>query len=86
MLYNLTADVDKRQKGQSSRVYFAQSGSQISQVGGQFSLYINREQCRRYTTYVKVRIALWASRPDCRPCVRALVRACACVCVAHVLR
>uniref|UniRef100_A0A672JHF1 Uncharacterized protein n=1 Tax=Salarias fasciatus TaxID=181472 RepID=A0A672JHF1_SALFA len=55
LLYNLTADVDKRQKSQLSRVYFTQSGSQISQMNQQLSLHINREECQRYTAYVKVR-------------------------------
>uniref|UniRef100_A0A672YK89 Uncharacterized protein n=1 Tax=Sphaeramia orbicularis TaxID=375764 RepID=A0A672YK89_9TELE len=32
LLYNLTADVDKRQKSQPSRVYFSQSGSQIKEL------------------------------------------------------
>uniref|UniRef100_A0A669BMT6 Integrin, alpha 9 n=1 Tax=Oreochromis niloticus TaxID=8128 RepID=A0A669BMT6_ORENI len=53
LLYNLTADVEKRLKGQPSRVYFAQSGSQISQMSHQLSLDINREECQRYTAYVK---------------------------------
>lgn len=53
LLYNLTADVDKRQKSQPSRVYFTQSGSQISQMSQQLSLDINREECQRYTAYVK---------------------------------
>uniref|UniRef100_A0A3B5B2W1 Integrin subunit alpha 9 n=1 Tax=Stegastes partitus TaxID=144197 RepID=A0A3B5B2W1_9TELE len=53
LLYNLTADVDKRQKSQPSRIYFAQSGSQVSQMSQQLSLDINREQCQRYTAYVK---------------------------------
>lgn len=56
LLYNLTADVDKRQKSQPSRVYFTQSGSQISQMSRQLSLDINREECQRYTAYVKVRL------------------------------
>lgn len=55
LLYNLTADVDKRQKSQPSRVYFTQGGSQISQMSQQLSLDINREECQRYTAYVKVR-------------------------------
>uniref|UniRef100_A0A671YJJ5 Integrin, alpha 9 n=1 Tax=Sparus aurata TaxID=8175 RepID=A0A671YJJ5_SPAAU len=53
LLYNLTADVDKRQKSQPARVYFTQSGSQISQMSRQLSLDINREECQRYTAYVK---------------------------------
>lgn len=55
LLYNITADVDKRQKSQPARVYFTQSGSQINQMSQQISLDINREECRRYTAYVKVR-------------------------------
>lgn len=55
LLYNLTADVDKRQKSQPSRVYFTQGGSQISQTSQQLSLDINRELCQRYTAFVKVR-------------------------------
>uniref|UniRef100_A0A3B4YJ30 Integrin, alpha 9 n=1 Tax=Seriola lalandi dorsalis TaxID=1841481 RepID=A0A3B4YJ30_SERLL len=53
LLYNLTADVDKRQKSQPSRVYFIQGGSQISQMSHQLSLDVNREECQRYTAYVK---------------------------------
>ncbi|XP_061693013.1 integrin alpha-9 [Syngnathoides biaculeatus] len=53
LLYNLTADVDKRQKSLPSRVYFIQSGSQISQKSQQLSLDINRNECQRYTAYVK---------------------------------
>lgn len=60
LLYNLTADVDKRHKGQPSRVYFIQSGSQISQLSQQLNLDINREQCHRYTAYVKVSLD-WVS-------------------------
>lgn len=56
LLYNLTADVDKRQKSQPSRVYFTQSGSQISQMSQQLSLDVQREDCQRFTAYVKVRI------------------------------
>uniref|UniRef100_A0A3Q1AKW1 Integrin alpha-2 domain-containing protein n=1 Tax=Amphiprion ocellaris TaxID=80972 RepID=A0A3Q1AKW1_AMPOC len=53
LLYNLTADVDKRQKSQPSRIYFAQGGSQVSQMSQQLSLDISREQCQRFTAYVK---------------------------------
>lgn len=60
LLYNLTADVEKRQRNQPSRAFFTQNGSQISQVSQQLRLDINREQCRRYTAYVKVN-----SHPRC---------------------
>uniref|UniRef100_A0A8C5HBX2 Integrin alpha-2 domain-containing protein n=1 Tax=Gouania willdenowi TaxID=441366 RepID=A0A8C5HBX2_GOUWI len=53
LLYNLTADVDKRQKSQSSRVYFTQNGSQISQMSQKLSLGINKEECQHYTAFVK---------------------------------
>uniref|UniRef100_A0A3Q3W728 Uncharacterized protein n=1 Tax=Mola mola TaxID=94237 RepID=A0A3Q3W728_MOLML len=53
LLYNLTADVDKRQKSQPSRVYFTQSGSQISQMSQKFSLDFNKEECQHFTAYVK---------------------------------
>ncbi|XP_068597010.1 integrin alpha-9 [Brachionichthys hirsutus] len=53
LLYNLTADVDKRQKGQPSRAYFIQGGSQISQISQELNLDINKEACQRYTSYVK---------------------------------
>uniref|UniRef100_A0A3Q2XZT1 Integrin, alpha 9 n=1 Tax=Hippocampus comes TaxID=109280 RepID=A0A3Q2XZT1_HIPCM len=53
LLYNLTADVDKRQKSLPSRVYFIQSGSQISQKSEQLKLDINKDECQRYTAYVK---------------------------------
>ncbi|XP_026210784.1 integrin alpha-9 [Anabas testudineus] len=53
LLYNLTADVDKRQKSQPSRVYFTQNGSQISQTSQKLSLDIQREECQRFTAYVK---------------------------------
>uniref|UniRef100_A0A3Q3IQ87 Integrin alpha-2 domain-containing protein n=1 Tax=Monopterus albus TaxID=43700 RepID=A0A3Q3IQ87_MONAL len=53
LLYNLTADVDKRQKSQTSRVYFTLSGSQISQMSQQLNLDIKTEECQHYTAYVK---------------------------------
>lgn len=56
LLYNLTADVEKRQRNQPSRAFFTQNGSQISQVSQQLRLDINREECRRYTAYVKVKL------------------------------
>lgn len=54
LLYNLTADVDKRQKSLPSRIYFIQSGSQISQKSEQLKLDINKDECQSYTAYVKV--------------------------------
>ncbi|XP_077468611.1 integrin alpha-9 [Stigmatopora argus] len=53
LLYNLTADVEKRQKNLPSRVYFIQSGSQISQKSQQLSLDVNKDKCQPFTAYVK---------------------------------
>uniref|UniRef100_A0A8C6L5T1 Integrin, alpha 9 n=1 Tax=Nothobranchius furzeri TaxID=105023 RepID=A0A8C6L5T1_NOTFU len=61
LLYNLTADVDKRHKSQPPRIYFTQVGSQISQMSQQLNLDINREACRRYTAYVKVRVDVFTA-------------------------
>lgn len=63
LLYNLTADVEKRQRSQPSRAYFTQNGSQISQVSQQLRLDINRKECRRYTAYVKVKWDALVGRP-----------------------
>lgn len=63
LLYNLTADVDKRQKNQPSRIYFTQAGSQVTQLSQQLSLDINREKCQQYTAYVKVRGSFWSESP-----------------------
>lgn len=53
LLYNLTADAEKRQKIQSSRVYFSHAGSQVSSLSHQLRLEINKQECQRYTAYVK---------------------------------
>uniref|UniRef100_A0A8C7MEJ9 Integrin, alpha 9 n=1 Tax=Oncorhynchus kisutch TaxID=8019 RepID=A0A8C7MEJ9_ONCKI len=53
LLYNLTADVDKRQRSQPSRVYFVQNGAQMSSVSNELSLDINTVECHQYTAYVK---------------------------------
>uniref|UniRef100_A0A4W4H461 Integrin alpha-2 domain-containing protein n=1 Tax=Electrophorus electricus TaxID=8005 RepID=A0A4W4H461_ELEEL len=53
LLYNLTADADKRQKGLPSRVYFTNSGEQTPIVSDRFSLTISQKECHQYTTYVR---------------------------------
>ncbi|CAL8257689.1 unnamed protein product [Lota lota] len=53
LLYNLTADVDKRQRSQPSRIYFSQNGAQVSALSQQLHLDINREVCQHFTAYVK---------------------------------
>ncbi|XP_030628910.1 integrin alpha-9 [Chanos chanos] len=53
LLYNLTADVEKRQKELASRVYFSQNGEQTGVISQQLSLDINNEECHRYTSYVR---------------------------------
>ncbi|XP_017319172.1 integrin alpha-9 isoform X1 [Ictalurus punctatus] len=53
LLYNLTADADKRYKGLSSRVYFTHGGEQSGTVSQNFSLSINQQECHHYTAYVR---------------------------------
>ncbi|XP_056466048.1 integrin alpha-9 isoform X1 [Gadus chalcogrammus] len=53
LLYNLTADADKRQRGQPSRIYFSQNGVPVSVLSQQLNLDINREVCQHFTAYVK---------------------------------
>uniref|UniRef100_A0AAR2JJ76 Integrin alpha-2 domain-containing protein n=1 Tax=Pygocentrus nattereri TaxID=42514 RepID=A0AAR2JJ76_PYGNA len=55
LLYNITADADKRHKGQPSRVYFTHSGEQTSVVSQLFSLSVHRQECHQYTAYVRVK-------------------------------
>uniref|UniRef100_A0A671K6M3 Integrin alpha-9-like n=1 Tax=Sinocyclocheilus anshuiensis TaxID=1608454 RepID=A0A671K6M3_9TELE len=53
LLYNLTADSDKRHKGLPPRVYFGNGGEQTVAVSQHFSLEINRQQCHQYTSFVR---------------------------------
>ncbi|XP_052006610.1 integrin alpha-9-like [Xyrauchen texanus] len=53
LLYNLTADSDKRHKGLPPRVYFSNGGEQMGVVSQRFDLEINRQQCHRYTSFVR---------------------------------
>uniref|UniRef100_A0A8C1PKU2 Integrin, alpha 9 n=1 Tax=Cyprinus carpio TaxID=7962 RepID=A0A8C1PKU2_CYPCA len=53
LLYNLTADSDKRHKGLPPRVYFGNGGEQTVAVSQRFSLEINRQQCHHYTSFVR---------------------------------
>uniref|UniRef100_A0A8C5CAT4 Integrin, alpha 9 n=1 Tax=Gadus morhua TaxID=8049 RepID=A0A8C5CAT4_GADMO len=58
LLYNLTADADKRQRGQPSRIYFSQNGVPVSVLSQQLNLDINREVCQHFTAYVKVSLSV----------------------------
>ncbi|KAI1894239.1 hypothetical protein AGOR_G00113770 [Albula goreensis] len=53
LLYNLTADVGKRQRGQPSRVLLATNGDLTSVVSETMRLGINAESCQSYTAYVR---------------------------------
>uniref|UniRef100_A0A8C2IMV2 Integrin, alpha 9 n=1 Tax=Cyprinus carpio TaxID=7962 RepID=A0A8C2IMV2_CYPCA len=53
LLYNLTADSDKRHRGLPARVYFGNGGEQTGAVSQRFSLEINRPQCHQYTSFVR---------------------------------
>ncbi|XP_039531681.1 integrin alpha-9-like [Pimephales promelas] len=54
LLYNLTADADKRHKALPARVYFGNGVEQTGAVSQRFSLEINRQQCHQYTSFVRV--------------------------------
>ncbi|KAI5108599.1 integrin alpha-9 [Silurus meridionalis] len=53
LLYNLTADAEKRYKGLSSRVYFTHGAEQSGTVGHNFNLSINQQECDHHTAYVR---------------------------------
>ncbi|XP_061101634.1 integrin alpha-9 [Conger conger] len=53
LLYNLTADVDKRQRGQPPRALFSLNGELTSTVSEVMRLGINNELCRHYVVYVR---------------------------------
>ncbi|XP_041920787.1 integrin alpha-9 [Alosa sapidissima] len=53
LLYNLTADVDKRQKGQPSRVYFTHNREQTTILSQALSLDVNQQDCHHYTAHVR---------------------------------
>ncbi|XP_029031137.1 integrin alpha-9 [Betta splendens] len=53
VLYNLTADVEKRQGSQPSRAFFSQGGSQVSQTSQRLGLVSGEEACQRFTAHVK---------------------------------
>ncbi|KAF4106128.1 integrin alpha-9 isoform X1 [Onychostoma macrolepis] len=53
LLYNLTADSEKRHRGLPPRVYFGNGGEQTGAVSQRFSLEINRPQCHQYTSFVR---------------------------------
>ena len=50
----MTADVDKRLRGQPSRVLFSLSGELTSTVSEVVRLGINNELCRHYVVYIRV--------------------------------
>uniref|UniRef100_A0A671SID1 Integrin alpha-9-like n=1 Tax=Sinocyclocheilus anshuiensis TaxID=1608454 RepID=A0A671SID1_9TELE len=56
LLYNLTADSDKRHRGLPPRVYFGNGGEQTGAVSQRFILEINRPQCHQYTSFVRVKV------------------------------
>ncbi|XP_036394694.1 integrin alpha-9 isoform X1 [Megalops cyprinoides] len=53
LIYNLTADVTKRQRGQPSRVLFALNGELTGTVSEVLHLGINKEVCQPYLAYVR---------------------------------
>uniref|UniRef100_W5L2A1 Integrin, alpha 9 n=1 Tax=Astyanax mexicanus TaxID=7994 RepID=W5L2A1_ASTMX len=53
LLYNLTADADKRHKGLPSRVYFTNGGEQTGVVSQLFSLSVHRQACHKHTAHIR---------------------------------
>ncbi|XP_066535533.1 integrin alpha-9 isoform X2 [Hoplias malabaricus] len=53
LLYNLTADAEKRHKGLPYRIYFTHNGEQTGVVSQLFRLSIHRQECHQYTAYVR---------------------------------
>ncbi|XP_064409208.1 integrin alpha-9 [Latimeria chalumnae] len=53
LVYNLTADVEKREKSQQSRVYFVVAGEMTGQVSKKIHLSYMEEQCEHYIAHVK---------------------------------
>ncbi|KAL2082997.1 hypothetical protein ACEWY4_020770 [Coilia grayii] len=62
LLYNLTADVDKRQKGQPSRVYLTHNREQTTVVTQTLHLDINRQICHKYTAHVRASVTRCAGQ------------------------
>ncbi|XP_073775549.1 integrin alpha-9 isoform X3 [Danio rerio] len=58
LLYNLTADSDKRHKGLPPRAYFGNGGEQTGVVSQRFNLEIHRQQCHQYTAFVRSKESL----------------------------
>ncbi|KPP64506.1 hypothetical protein Z043_117144, partial [Scleropages formosus] len=54
LLYNLTADVEKRSKSQQTRVLFALNGDLMGTVSGVVHLLSGKEACQTYVAYVRV--------------------------------
>uniref|UniRef100_A0A8C9WDZ0 Integrin, alpha 9 n=1 Tax=Scleropages formosus TaxID=113540 RepID=A0A8C9WDZ0_SCLFO len=55
LLYNLTADVEKRSKSQQTRVLFALNGDLMGTVSGVVHLLSGKEACQTYVAYVRVK-------------------------------
>ncbi|MBN3318326.1 ITA9 protein, partial [Atractosteus spatula] len=53
LIYNLTADATKREKGQPSRVLLGQNRELTSTVGEMVNLSLNKEMCQHYVAYVR---------------------------------
>ncbi|XP_075442660.1 integrin alpha-9 isoform X2 [Ascaphus truei] len=56
LLYNLTADVAKKEKGQQLRVFFVSSGEALAQVSEKLKLSHMEEKCQQYLAHVKRRV------------------------------
>ncbi|KAM4687277.1 integrin alpha-9 [Discoglossus pictus] len=56
LLYNLTADVAKKEKGQQPRVFLVSSGETVAQISEKLQLSHNEQKCEKYIAHVKRRV------------------------------
>ncbi|XP_063778643.1 integrin alpha-9 [Pseudophryne corroboree] len=56
LLYNLTADIVKREKGQQPRVFLVLSGETVAHISEKIDLIHMKEKCDRYLAHVKRRV------------------------------
>uniref|UniRef100_A0A8C5N2V5 Integrin alpha-9 n=1 Tax=Leptobrachium leishanense TaxID=445787 RepID=A0A8C5N2V5_9ANUR len=56
LLYNLTADIAKKEKGQQPRVFLVSSGETVAQISEKVQLTHLEEKCEQYLAYVKRRV------------------------------
>ncbi|XP_072268236.1 integrin alpha-9 [Pyxicephalus adspersus] len=56
LTYNLTADIEKREKSQQPRVFLVSSGETVSHISEKIQLTHMKEKCDQYLAHVKRRV------------------------------